>query len=237
MSSLAEAKSESITLVQVTPTLRLNVVQDPSSGIAYQLWPSATILANYLSTSNIVKGKAVLELGSGCGLVGLSAAAFGARSVILTDRPDALEHTQRNAAANVTESVACEPLAWGGGLPSELQKSFDLVLLSDCTYWQHLHERLLETLEEAVDEDTVVLLAHQWRRREVEQGFFDALSERGWGWKVVRECDADDVIVVEMRKRGGGEKQETRTEEDERAALLDRLRLLEADLESIEAER
>ena len=51
------------------------------------VWPSSYVLAKWLSSNAAeTQGKTVLELGSGCGLAGLTVAAMGAaKEVILTD--------------------------------------------------------------------------------------------------------------------------------------------------------
>lgn len=43
-----------------------------------------------------MQGRTVLELGSGTGVVGIVAAALGAKRVLLTDFPHLLPHIQRN---------------------------------------------------------------------------------------------------------------------------------------------
>lgn len=55
-------------------------------------------LARYLFS---VRGKSVLDLGSGTGLLGIAAAKLGARQVVATDlSPEAVECTRRNASRN-----------------------------------------------------------------------------------------------------------------------------------------
>ena len=51
------------------------------------VWESSEILARVLvaKAAELVAGKRVLEVGSGCGLVGLTAAALGAEEAYLTD--------------------------------------------------------------------------------------------------------------------------------------------------------
>ena len=67
-------------------------------GLGGRLWPSASLLCRWLRDVDL-RGQHVLELGAGCGAVGIYAAALGAESVLLTDGGgDALLGT---AAANV----------------------------------------------------------------------------------------------------------------------------------------
>ncbi|RKP12473.1 hypothetical protein BJ684DRAFT_20988 [Piptocephalis cylindrospora] len=55
------------------------------------------------------KGRQVVELGSGCGLVGMTCAALGARRVVCTDREDMIPHLERNIRANAVVIASDAP--------------------------------------------------------------------------------------------------------------------------------
>lgn len=103
-----------------------------------KIWDAGRILSSKVSAMDL-SGKRVLELGSGTGVGGLTAAACGA-SVCLTDRsPAMLSLIESNAAANgLEERVRVCPLSWG--CPYDTAEilehgPFDLIIGSDllCT--------------------------------------------------------------------------------------------------------
>lgn len=49
------------------------------------LWPASTTISRYIIEQEIVKGKTVVELGCGTGLVSLACSLAGAKSVLATD--------------------------------------------------------------------------------------------------------------------------------------------------------
>merc|ERR1712117_1014288 len=68
--------------------LLVKVDQVPEGDTGVVVWDAAIVLAKYLQTvQGQLQGRSVIELGSGTGVVGLSAAALGASPVLLTDLP------------------------------------------------------------------------------------------------------------------------------------------------------
>lgn len=65
---------------------------DSFQSVGGKVWPASELMVNYLAASGTVSGKKVIELGSGCGYVGIACAVLGATHVTLTDRTI----TQRN---------------------------------------------------------------------------------------------------------------------------------------------
>jgi hypothetical protein len=59
---------------------------DSFQAVGGKIWPASDLMLKYFEATSFVKDKSVLELGSGCGLVGIGCAVLGARSVTLTDR-------------------------------------------------------------------------------------------------------------------------------------------------------
>eukprot|EP01025_Chloroclados_australasicus_P062420 TRINITY_DN8202_c1_g1_i1.p3 TRINITY_DN8202_c1_g1~~TRINITY_DN8202_c1_g1_i1.p3 ORF type:complete len:143 (-),score=15.32 TRINITY_DN8202_c1_g1_i1:708-1112(-) len=71
------------------PDIRFQILNQHQKGLSFQVWPSSVALADYAIKQDqqfpgIYKAKKVLELGSGCGLAGLTFGALGAH-VLMTD--------------------------------------------------------------------------------------------------------------------------------------------------------
>ena len=119
-------------------------------GTGGRVWPASRVLCRWLAAeADLVRGAAVLELGCGCGGVGIYAAACGARRVVLTDGTAALCDVARdNARANrdlcPDADVQARRYPWGepltelrglgSGAGEDGVGGFDLVLGSDVTY-------------------------------------------------------------------------------------------------------
>jgi predicted O-methyltransferase YrrM len=83
----------------------------------------------------------ILELGTGCGMVGIAIAqTIEGADVLLTDLPEAQEIVQRNVSqARLAKGSRLEfqELDWDAELPLNLRTSpsrLDLVIAADCTY-------------------------------------------------------------------------------------------------------
>mmetsp|Transcript_19003 Transcript_19003/g.46688 ORF Transcript_19003/g.46688 Transcript_19003/m.46688 type:complete len:222 (-) Transcript_19003:176-841(-) len=125
------------------------------------LWKASLVLLHYLETKVLeqIKGKRVLELGSGSGHLGISLACLGAH-VTCTERKEmqTLERLQarvETAQRQVEESgsggsIRALELSWGeaGFQRSQLASegvSYDVVVMSELVYDEDSHDELLET--------------------------------------------------------------------------------------------
>jgi methylase of polypeptide subunit release factors len=80
----------------------------------------------------------VMELGTGCGIVGIAIAqVLAGTNVLLTDLPEAQEIVDRNMKQSELTNdskLRFEELDWSADLPLQLQLHVDLILAADCTY-------------------------------------------------------------------------------------------------------
>ena len=143
-------------------------LHDSCGGI---VWESAFCLAQLLQRDGgkRVRGKRVVELGAGAGLLGMSAAKLGAENVVLTDHPAAMPLLRRNVARNFPNddernatdgvfkppNVSCLELDWQNEshLRSVLNVSddgrgpFDVALAADVVFAKALVKPLLRCVE------------------------------------------------------------------------------------------
>lgn len=132
--------------------------------------PASRILAKYLEQHRerlFVPGARWVELGSGLGLVGMSAAALCSEcSVILTDLPDMLPQLKVNLAANHLGNAHMQAYTWGVGPP---MSACDVVVASDCIWDAVQIPYFSAALKELTLPGAVALISYQRRCPQVEE--------------------------------------------------------------------
>lgn len=121
------------------------------------IWPASDFLVDYMVQTDLVQGKTVLELGSGCGYVGIASAMLGATKTTLTDmlvfdsNKNAsrvlLDNCDYNIAANSAmlskANIETQVLHWGEEHKRYADSllcretghaKYDIILGSDVTY-------------------------------------------------------------------------------------------------------
>jgi predicted nicotinamide N-methyase len=160
-------------------------------------------LFEYSPTFFPLQGYRVLELGAGCGLVGLALAFGDASQVVLTDVHEVLSHLHHNVEATLDqrhifksdtttspliatqERVMVRELRWGADqislarLQAEFPQGFHYIVASDVVWVEELVEPLVETVT-ALKPHLMMVLALEHRALRVETMFFAALQARGF---------------------------------------------------------
>jgi predicted nicotinamide N-methyase len=144
-----EAKIERVRTYRFGQGTRVSILETGlSNGVGAKLWGAALTMSQMLCREpDLVRGKDVLELGSGVGLCGLLASKLGAAHVTLTDFEESLlDALDRSVEANdVTNASVCA-LDWTKELIYEdtqtpnpnhallTDATFDVLIGSDVLY-------------------------------------------------------------------------------------------------------
>lgn len=199
----------------------LSIFQSPSSlntpGVTGAvMWDSGVVLGKFLEHASDaellpLQGKKVVELGSGCGLVGCIAALLGGQ-VVLTDLPDRLRLLRKNIEVNLRHgnmrgSAKVMEFTWGDDLDPELtEPPPDLVLGSDVIYSEEAVLDLLSALQQLSGGETTIFLAGELRNDAVLEYFLECamkdfvigrLDQRRWHPEY---CSSRVVLYVLVRK-------------------------------------
>ena len=149
----------------------LSVACDGS--IEGQVWGAGSALARHLLQRRLDdRPEVVVEVGSGTGIAGLSAAAVGACRVVLTDRahviPRLHEAIERNRGATEGAEVVAAALEWGDARAAACAApgGADLILAADVLYSGDaaVHAALRRTLAAlGAPRDATILHAYEER--------------------------------------------------------------------------
>lgn len=187
------------------------------NGTGSSLWDSSIVLLKYLERTHCDdwRGKRVLDLGAGVGLVGLVLALYGAH-VTLTDIGECLHMLRRNIDANRATiaasgrggAVDCDELFWSAtsNPPAKLLvEPYDYILATDCLLpynadlllaLSHTINRLMlirSTMTETTTTRTVAIVTFE-ERFDVRP-FFDSCAALG----LVASTVSFDEFDVEYR--------------------------------------
>jgi predicted nicotinamide N-methyase len=131
----------------------------------------------------------VLELGTGCGIVGITMAKrFPKVEVLITDMPQAEEIATHNISMTAGQprsdgsfaKVTYQNLDWEKlVLESFRFKNLDLILVADCTYNSDVVPDLVETLADLVkyNQEVLILVAMKIRHYS-EVVFFELMKKK-----------------------------------------------------------
>jgi predicted nicotinamide N-methyase len=122
-------------------------------------WAGGQALARHiLDETELVAGRAVLDLATGSGLVALAAARAGARPVTANDiDPLSLAAARANAAANAVELRTVE------GDLLDTDDAYEVILAGDVFYSRAMAARVLPFLRRAAGRGTLVLVGDPGR--------------------------------------------------------------------------
>ncbi|WFC98392.1 Protein-lysine N-methyltransferase efm6 [Malassezia yamatoensis] len=172
------------------PSYKILLTLNMKSGCGGTIWPAAEVLGAYIASimtrtntslsSHPWRGKTIVELGSGTGLIGFLVAKIGAGTrTWITDQVPMLPLMEENAELNkrsMLDPCYIAELNWGKPIPNEVPQKPDVLLLADCVYREEAFQPLVDTMYELASKKTEILFSYQ-KRRKADKRFFGMLKK------------------------------------------------------------
>jgi hypothetical protein len=198
----------SIQMYSATTTIGGDIVSDQRDSTGIMIWPATHLICHHLASKNV--GECVLELGCGCGMVGIiSSKANTHRLWLSTDRDEqALDMCRRNYVLNKmnAEQLLARCLEWGNeshiqnlvdelGVRSPGKERFDAIVGADIIYpatcGQILHA-LLGTVSSLLSKNGTFWLSFATRDgAKTPMQLIQAASETGFSIDMLPPLDSD----------------------------------------------
>ncbi|XP_072214264.1 EEF1A lysine methyltransferase 3 [Excalfactoria chinensis] len=189
--------------------LRIAQHHGPRLGMAAAVWDGALALCRFFEEQHMnFRGRSVIELGAGTGIVGILAATLGG-DVTLTDLPLALEqlrdNAERNAAAVAAAGgrVVVEALPWGRELGC-VPRGYDVVLGADVVYEPRCFPALLDTLLQLCGPPAIAFLSCGMRPQLGTETFFQQLLPMHFCVQLLRHHQDTNVGLYRLTRRSDG---------------------------------
>ncbi|TVY41355.1 UPF0665 family protein [Lachnellula occidentalis] len=195
-------------------TSEIHIWEETGESIARHIWDAGLLISAYLASASVPSSRkaipplpylhktlsqkdlAVIELGAGCGIVGITLCTLFKQQIsqiLLTDLPEASEILTQNLSSNLSsKNISHQVLDWSSPLPQNVRETqWDMAVVADCTYNPDVVPDLVQTLRRlgeararaSASRQMLVLLAMKVRH-DSEMVFFELMAEAGF---VVRE--------------------------------------------------
>ena len=169
---------------------KLRILEQTEESIARHIWDASLGFLQYFERAGLGIDKAsafhklvsqkkakplrVIELGAGCGIVGIAFAQLVKSEVLLTDLDDAVEICHLNvqtASLAAGSLLTVSVLDWSEEL-NDMDGRFDVVLVSDCIYNPDSSVHLVRTLQMLSRQQPSPLILVGYKRRHSEDEVF-----------------------------------------------------------------
>jgi predicted nicotinamide N-methyase len=208
---------------------RFAIVQTFDSGCGCYLWDASIVLLKYFEHVNKrcdFTGMRVVELGAGCGLVGLALAWLGAE-VCLTDLYDQIDVMEANIDRNFgyrtsrsqeesegsplvrPVNIRAGELDWSASaedINEEYNPPVDLIVGSDIIYAEEAVPLLINALNILSSPKTNILIAHEGRSKDIDAKFEELAAQHfdievlDWDeFDPVYRCD--EICIIKLQKK------------------------------------
>jgi len=166
-----------------------------------KIWEASLILADYIAGIHAEPEKNFLEIGSGIGAVGITAAAFGHRLTITEYDHHALEFLRANAEINPCPNPP-EIIRLDWNNPS-ITQSFDYIIGSEVVYNEEFFQPLYSLLKMYLKPEGEIIMTMEMRQTSMKflefmDGFYDIKTQK----KILRMKDKDvRIILCKMKSK------------------------------------
>ncbi|KAM9319914.1 elongation factor Ts, mitochondrial [Gastrophryne carolinensis] len=163
-------------------------------GVAAPVWDAALYLCSYFEAQQLdFKGKKIIELGAGTGVVGILLSLLGGQ-VTLTDLPHALPQIEKNVFANIPDDhpINVCALSWGydqGKFPQD----YDFIIGADIVYQRETYEQLFQTLQHLCGPSTTIFLSSKMRVGTVD--FFQDFLPKHFNVQLVCRNEEENLNI------------------------------------------
>ena len=178
------------------------------------LWRGATALCELLCNENAadnkidasamdairrlpIRGSRVIELGAGCGLVGLVCLkALGAACAYLTDYEESVMRLlRRNASENGVPQDFVQTLDWTLPVNAEALGFFDVAVASDVIYWRELVEPYFRCASDIIRDGGYLIMVNGYPRFHRNSDACEVYSKK-YGFTRIFETSMDDGVEI-----------------------------------------
>ena len=120
-------------------------------------------------------------MGCGTGVVGLVAAKLGGR-VLMTDLGIYVGPIRENIEANkdiISGEASADALDWSCEVQDNLKNSADVLIISDCIYYEMSLEPLVKVIKSLIHEKSRIILGYEKRQEKLHlyEEFFQLMDE------------------------------------------------------------
>ncbi|KAG9491611.1 hypothetical protein GDO78_000235 [Eleutherodactylus coqui] len=165
-------------------------------GVAAPVWEAALYLCTYFEEQKLnFKGKKVIELGAGTGIVGILVSLLGGH-VTMTDLPHALPQIRKNVSVNVPLDPIPRVCALSWGIDQvHFPQDYDFVLGADIVYLKETYELLIQTLLHLCGPRTTILLSSKMRKEHGTTDFFQNILPQYFDIEIVKRDVENDINI------------------------------------------
>lgn len=195
--------------------IEFSILQDLSGELGGSVWDSSLILIHYFENTddfplNFFRGKRILELGAGTGIISIVLSKLSPSKIIVTDMEKMLPLINENLKKNNCSDniVEAKQLLWGNKEQLNAMKPpFDILIVCDCVAncYAEDYDNLINTMFDACDRQTLALLAYELRDKR-DAIFFQKLRVK---FDVVKlpnsklhhKYQSEDIGIFQLKKK------------------------------------